>query len=152
MKYIAILSVDHIQQGTKGEGASEAEAIKNLFGELRQAVDILIEVCEGIVLPPKTAATIPKELPDGYGLFALVRGSHNCGESYDWRVFAIKIGTHTLRRSFGGRPAATVTEIKVPGRYSFLDCNADYKFLLPSGSMECVEGAWVSRESAEYDY
>jgi len=85
------------------------------------------------------------------GLLVLERCNHSDGEPYEWRVFAIPYGTYVLR---GLGCAEEGWEYVIGGTlvvYSFLDCNGDYEFELPEGSLELV-GTWVECPAAQYHY
>ncbi|MDD5252080.1 MAG: hypothetical protein PHT12_05625 [Patescibacteria group bacterium] len=110
---------------------------------------ISVELAEGVDVPPEVAKGVPEKLPAGCGLLIMVRCSHSSGEAYDWRFFAIRRGPLSL--GWTGRERTYEIGDK-PVEHVFTDCNADYEYVLPEGSSEFVDGAWVSRSSAEYDY
>lgn len=137
---------------TVGKGYTEEEAIRSCLQKIRSRIAIDVELKPGVQLPPKIAAKMPTILPEGYGLLILERGSHGDGHPYDWRFFAVKRGTHTLRRLSSTDKGWEYTVGDQPAMYSFLDCNGDYKFSLPDGSKEFVDGEWVYCLFAQYDY
>ena len=88
----------------------------------------------------------PTSLPEGYRLLVMERASHNDGHPYEWRFFAVKND-----RDFhfdGADYQAGESSI----RNGWLDCNSEYYFDFPTGSMEFEDGEWKSCESAHYDY
>ncbi len=96
-------------------------------------------------------------IPEGFGLLILERCRHSDGEPYCWRFFAVRKGNHSLQ-TFNPQGKAWLEEAtkymigENPVEYSFTDCNAEYEFRLPKGSMEFVDGQWVPRQEAKYDY
>ncbi len=94
-------------------------------------------------------------LPAGYGFLILIRAGHCDGESYDWRIFAIRKGRHLLHGTYLPVEGLEYKIGDTPIKHSFLDCNSDYDFRFPEGSMELAEGesvGWLSCQSAQYDY
>jgi hypothetical protein len=85
-----------------------------------------------------------------HGLLILERCAHGSGNAYEHRYFAVRFGKITLTR--GGYTREEVVISDHPSTYTFLDCNGDYSYKLPEGSMEYVDGAWIPNTVAEYDY
>jgi hypothetical protein len=161
MKHVAILYVgnpccENSLSAVIGKGSTEEEAIENCLSAVRKHIEMSREVADGIKLPPKVAAMVPTALPEGSGLLILECCSHSDGSAYNWRFFAIQYGTLRLSRYFDGEESTQGGNEYVisekPIMHSFLDCNADYEFPLPSGSMEFVNEAWVSCSAAQYGY
>ena len=152
MVYVASVVLEG--KATVGKGNTEEEAIEHCLAQVRRSIYLGVELAKKVVLPPAIVAKVPTALPDGYGLLILERCSHNDGTSYDWRFFAVKRGTHALRKKQWCDDAKPkeYTIGTAPFMYSFLDCNADYDFLLPKGSLEFVDEGWESCEVAHYDY
>ncbi len=93
-------------------------------------------------------------LPKGYRAVILVVVGHSHGEAYGHRVFAVREVAHfrlPIQGCWLGKMKVFPAGTK-PVVYSFLDCNAEYEFLLPKRSQEFVDGSWVSRRRAKYDY
>jgi hypothetical protein len=89
---------------------------------------------------------------------SIERISHSGGEPYEWRFFAVRRGLLTLvRRDPDGKGAKPEHSGPCnigdkPVMRGIWDCNAEYEFRLPKGSREFVDGRWVARHSARYDY
>gem|GEM_PF-6810239 len=129
----------------RGKGQTKAEALAACLAQIGPHIEEGIELSDTLVVPEDVAVRLPQTLPEGHGLLILERCSHSSGNPYDHRFFAVRYGTCTLQRDsivIGGKPVM----------YSFLDCNADYEFPLPEGSMEFVEGQWTPCAAAKYDY
>lgn len=152
MKHFASLSVgDHwAQKLVHGEGDTEEAAAEACLAQLREELFHGIKLAEGVILPKDVASKVPATLPDGYGLLILECCSHNNGDSYDWRFFAIRCGDHSLWRS--GEKYCTFVSGPTPVRVLFADCNAEYEYVLPEGSYEFVDGAWAPCRAAQYSY
>ena len=89
----------------------------------------------------------PQNVPEGYVLVTLARGSHSDGYTYDWRYVTVPKGKSIL-----GPFSRGWTVINEESKIFFLDCNADYYFKLPKGSFEFVDGRWFSRRKVRYGY
>ncbi len=100
----------------------------------------------------EVAQRATESLPLGFGLLIFERSSHG-GDGMPYgghRLFAVVVGSHTIKR--GSRDDRTVVIGGEPIMYGFTDCNAEYEFVLPEGSKEFVNGAWVENCVAAYDY
>lgn len=98
----------------------------------------------------EVAELVGKVALSNYGLLILERRDHQCGDAYEHRYFALRLGKITLTR--GGRERKVIVISEDPSTYEFLDCNAEYSYKLPRSSMEFVDGAWVPTNVAHYDY
>ena len=131
----------------EARGDTREEAVARCLEQVQPTVSV--ELAAGVDVPPEVAKRAPEKLPEGFGLLIMVRHSHSSGAAYDWRFFAVRRGPLSL----GWGDCASTYEIgDKPVEYGFADCNADYEFALPEGSREFVDGVWVSRSSAWYDY
>ena len=151
-RHIVSVSVSHgfDSEYLAGEGATEEEAAENCLAQVRQRLFHGVKLAEDIILPKEVAARVPT-VPDGHGLLILECCSHSSGDSYDWRFFAVRRGTHAL-----GRVETDWTwpfeAGAIPVLHMFADCNAEYEFTLPEGSMQFVDGGWVPQTVAQYFY
>jgi len=153
MVHVASVSVNAGWQDTTivGKGSTWEEATENCLAQIRKHLDHGVELGESVVLPHEKLDEVPTNLPDGCGLLILVRCGHSNGEAYDWRYFAVMRGNRVLGLPFS-EGSWEFTAGASPVKHSFVDCNADYEFLLPEGSKEFVGGDWVPCEVAQYDY
>lgn len=157
MKHVASMVVG--EDRIVGKGYTQEEAVEACLAQVRQHLFLGVELALGVVLPQAVVSKMPRNLPKGMRrLLILERCNHSSGDAYDWRFFAVRCARpFTLLKRFGqgeAEPQRTYGGPLEPGplKYSFLDCNADYEFLLPYGSWEFVDGAWVACQVAKYSY
>lgn len=154
MVFVAIIRCDDLVIRGKGDTRDAAHAdcereLQQTVAELRSRMEIQIDLGGSIFIPDGTP--VPSDLPEGMGLLVMIRASHNDGEAYERRIFALPHGTHALSRS-GIEESQDCVIGPVPTSHYFLDCNSDYEYPLPEGSMEFIEGDWYACKAAAYDY
>ncbi len=157
MSYIASACLgDHLVRGT---GPDEASARAACEQELRQIHDDSLrcischrQFTDGGVVSLDTAARLPAELPGHLGILVMQRCGHSDGEPYEDRIFGVPRGPISIHKRdwIPGAQEYVIGDDLV--MHSFLDCNAEYEFPLPEGSVEFIEGAMVPCAAAAYDY
>ncbi len=173
MVYYARIDGDQHEMSFEAKGSTEAEARETCLNQAKAyyagdidyeeyvkylCVECLLEIAPGVLVPPRVAPLIPTVVPEGYGVLILERSSHSSGNAYDWRIFAVRCGTYTLRQRDPMHPEDSASDTgmytvgQYPTLYGFLDSNSDYELLLPEGSTELVGGVWVPGEVAAYNY
>lgn len=155
MKYIAFSD-----EYGRYEGDTKEAAIEAALSQIQRRIRLYAEISDGVCLPLDVASRVPRP-PTGFRLLVLEIGSHNDGEPYGWRFFAVTCAPFVLSRGYGEESDPEVKAAEkgkacddgeAPIMHSFLDCNAGYYFRLPLGSMEYAEGSWVPRLIAQYHY
>jgi len=149
IKHIACIRIGYADEGSfkiQGKGETKAEAIENCLAQIRAHIESGVKLNDGAILPEDAIEYAPKELPPSRSLLVLEKFSHNSGLPYNYRFFAVPFGSFRIRE---GEEINVGIESQT---YKFVDCNTDYEFNLPRGSMEYVNGAWVPNNVAEYDY
>ena len=130
-----------------GRGATPEEAKLACFEQI--GAEILVELAEEVLIPECDLDKMPKELPPGCGLVIFVRHSHNSGDAYSYRFFAVKSGSYKL----GDNQKERVVGPVLPVMVSTLDSNSDVVYPLPSGSMEFyTDETWVPSIGVAYNY
>jgi hypothetical protein len=150
MNYIACIVVsgkDNREHRVVGQGMSQEEAEQNCLQRLREELEVLVKLAEGIAIPLGYASKVPKELPVGYQLVVFERSSHCSGDSYDWRFFAVKPGSYRLGENRGETQVGSAPVI-----IHTMDSNSDVEYPLPHGSMEYVGGQWLPSKGVAYNY
>jgi len=154
MKYVAYIRWDDSVISGEGDTPEAARAdcareLQKIMAELAERTEVRICLGEHFTVPLSTP--IPTRMPPGMGLLVMIRVSHNDGEAYEWRVFAVPHGTFALGRA-GDVESDEYVIGETPVYHSFLDSNSDYEYPLPTGSMEFIEGDWYACSAAAYDY
>ena len=159
MKYAAVCR--EFSGNVAGEGMTQEEAVRDCLAQVRQGLEIWVEIVKGVVLPLEVVATMPKTLPEGYGLFILF---DTCGGYQSYRFFAVRYGTHQMCRHLDGKikevreSEYTVSQTPAihvfcgaggPDRHGFA---VPHERLLPVGSEEFVCERWVPCRKARYEY
>ena len=106
-----------------------------------------------------------ESLPKGFGLIIFEVSSHNDGEPYNWRFFALPVGRHHViwhRHERGDvcrmcdRNTCKFDIIDDPDAFCWMkwdDFNAQHFFRLPKGSLEFIgDCRYVPRRTARYFY
>lgn len=149
----------------KGSGNTREEAIIDCLRQVREHISVYAVLAKNVAVPEDVLPKVPADLPPDRGLLILQTVSRRDDEKYEWRFFAIPYGTFTLMRrgikeTFSGVDKAIGEERRVgecligpiPFKWIFFEPDSLYEFPLPEGSQEFVNGAWVSRKSADYFY
>lgn len=149
-----------------GEGESPIEAVLNCIKSLHDHVIVEWRLSEAISIPWEvfTKTGMPKKAPPGQRLLILTRWSHNDGEAYDWRMFAVNADTSfkllsgfpdyadAEEKDEDEEPSISFEAGEAPIEHSFADCNVEYEFRLPPNSKEWKDGRWIECEVARYSY
>ena len=130
-----------------GKGTTPEEAKLDCFEQI--GAEILVELAQDVLIPECDLDKMPKELPSGCGLVIFVRHSHNSGDAYSYRFFAVKSGSYRLGNNHNERVVGPALPLMV----STLDSNSDVVYPLPPGSMEFyTDETWVPSTGVSYDY
>lgn len=149
MTYVARVCMGDADTGSvyaiTGRGATPEGAKRDCLRQV--SVEILIELAEGVLIPEYELDKIPEVTPFGCGLVIFVRTSHNHGDAYSYRYFAIPNGNFTVDKR-----KIVVTNGRRPTLVSTMDSNSEVTYPLPKGSLEYVDRYWKPSTGVRYNY